>query len=308
MIDIKQLQFFVACAQTGSFSRAARLLYTTQPNVSKVIKALEDSMNQELFVRYTKGIRMTAAGEHVYKYARRVLENMEMLELFEAKDEPEQLLISCNPSSWFADMFVEFYQQNKDERVHYQVYSSSIREMIQRVQERTDDIGFLYVMKNQLSSFQYFLSRNYLEFEVLQITDVMLYPGAGHPFWKNPAEGIKLAGQKLIQCFPDEFSLDNYWYVQDENGDSAADAETVITTNSDYIMERILRTGDLVNISGAYLTEREGTDSLPAAVSLLTGNEQVLFGYVKRQGEELTKWAERFVLYLKEKLAGDWNP
>ncbi|MDO4298229.1 MAG: LysR family transcriptional regulator [Lachnospiraceae bacterium] len=302
MIDIKQLQFFVACAKTGSFSRAAQLLYTTQPNVSKVIKSLEDSMNTELFVRYTKGIRMTAAGEHVYKYARRVMENMEMLEQFEVKNEPEQLLISCNPSSWFADMFVEFYQQNKDEKVHYQIYSTSIREIIQRVQERTDDIGFLYVMKNQLSSFQYFLSRNYLEFEVMKTTDIMLYPGAGHPFWQNPADGMNLSGQKLIQCFPDEFSLDNYWYVQDENGDSAADAETVITTNSDYIMERMLKTGDLVNISGAYLTEKDETDANPAAVSLLTGEQQILFGYVKRQNEELSKWGTKFVLFLKEKL------
>lgn len=302
MIDIKQLQFFVACARTGSFSRAAQLLYTTQPNVSKVIKSLEDSMNTELFVRYTKGIRMTAAGEHVYKYARRVMENMEMLEQFEVKNEPEQLLVSCNPSSWFADMFVEFYQQNKDEKVHYQIYSTSIREIVQRVQERTDDIGFLYVMKNQLSSFQYFLSRNYLEFEVMKTTDIMLYPGAGHPFWQNPSGGMNLSGQKLIQCFPDEFSLDNYWYIQDENGDSAADAETVITTNSDYIMERMLKAGDLVNISGAYLTEKDETDANPAAVSLLTGEQQILFGYVKRQNEELSKWGTKFVLFLKEKL------
>ena len=37
-MDLKQLQYFVACAQAGSFSDAAKILYSTQPSVSKVIK------------------------------------------------------------------------------------------------------------------------------------------------------------------------------------------------------------------------------------------------------------------------------
>ena len=41
-MDLKQLQYFVVCAQTGSFSDAAKNLYSTQPSVSKVIKGLEE--------------------------------------------------------------------------------------------------------------------------------------------------------------------------------------------------------------------------------------------------------------------------
>lgn len=37
-MDLKQLQYFVVCAQTGSFSDAAKNLYSTQPSVSKVIE------------------------------------------------------------------------------------------------------------------------------------------------------------------------------------------------------------------------------------------------------------------------------
>ena len=37
-MDLKQLQYFVVCAQTGSFSDAAKVLYSTQPSVSKVVK------------------------------------------------------------------------------------------------------------------------------------------------------------------------------------------------------------------------------------------------------------------------------
>ena len=47
-MDLKQLQYFVVCAQTGSFSDAAKVLYSTQPSVSKVVKALEDALGSQL--------------------------------------------------------------------------------------------------------------------------------------------------------------------------------------------------------------------------------------------------------------------
>lgn len=301
MVDLKQLQYFVACAQTGSFSKAAEVLYTTQSSVSKVIKAMEESMNAALFERYAKGIRLTREGEHVYKYASPILDNLEKLQAFDRQEEREVLPVSCNPSSWFADMFVQFYERHKAEKLHYEVYSASSREIVERVRERSDDVGFVYVMKNQLPAFQYFLARNYLEFEPLKTTDITLYPGVEHVYWKDENGRMSLCGLKLIQRFPDEFSPDNYWDISDENGDSAADAETVITTNSDYIMERILQVSDLVNISGGYLAEepwRKVTGEVP-----LSGREnQVIFGYVKRQNEPLSPWAGKFTEFLQEKL------
>ena len=44
MLDLKQLKYFIVCAETGSISEAAKLLYTTKPSVSKAIKALEEEM------------------------------------------------------------------------------------------------------------------------------------------------------------------------------------------------------------------------------------------------------------------------
>ena len=54
-MDLKQLQYFVVCAQTGSFSDAAKVLYSTQPSVSKVVKALEDALGMQLFERFPRG-------------------------------------------------------------------------------------------------------------------------------------------------------------------------------------------------------------------------------------------------------------
>lgn len=53
MLEVKELQYFVVCADLSSFSRASEVLYTTQPNVSKVIRSLEE---RSLALKYLKGI------------------------------------------------------------------------------------------------------------------------------------------------------------------------------------------------------------------------------------------------------------
>ena len=65
-MDLKQLQYLVTCAQAGSFSDAAKTLYSTQSSVSKVIKALEDNLGMQLFERLPRGIRLTVQGQKVY--------------------------------------------------------------------------------------------------------------------------------------------------------------------------------------------------------------------------------------------------
>lgn len=61
-MDLKQLQYLVTCAQAGSFSDAAKILYSTQSSVSKVIKALEDNLGMQLFERLPRGIRHYGTG------------------------------------------------------------------------------------------------------------------------------------------------------------------------------------------------------------------------------------------------------
>ena len=67
-MELKQLQYFAASVEYGSFKKAAEKLYTTQPNVSKTIKALETELHIRLLDRRAHGVVMTEAGEKVYKY------------------------------------------------------------------------------------------------------------------------------------------------------------------------------------------------------------------------------------------------
>ena len=74
-MELKQLEYFMVTCEKGSFNKAAECLYTTQPNVSKVISSLEKELGRELFERTGKGIRITPYGETVQEYAQNILHN-----------------------------------------------------------------------------------------------------------------------------------------------------------------------------------------------------------------------------------------
>jgi DNA-binding transcriptional LysR family regulator len=84
-INIKQLETFVAVADMGSFRRAAKKLYTTQPNVSSRIAALESALSTKLMERDAGSVRLTARGHQLLDHARQVLRSMESF--IEAVDE-----------------------------------------------------------------------------------------------------------------------------------------------------------------------------------------------------------------------------
>src|ERR1700751_3188497 len=72
-MDLGELQVFLTVAKEGSFARAAERLYRTQPAVSLTIRKLEDSLEQPLFVRGARPVRLTDAGTLLREYAERLL-------------------------------------------------------------------------------------------------------------------------------------------------------------------------------------------------------------------------------------------
>jgi DNA-binding transcriptional LysR family regulator len=61
-MNLRQLECFVALAEDGSFTKAARRLNLSQPSLSQQIRRLERELGGELIERLPRGIRLTAAG------------------------------------------------------------------------------------------------------------------------------------------------------------------------------------------------------------------------------------------------------
>ena len=69
MIELKQLRYFIAVAEHSSFVQAAQNLYITQPALSRAIAKLEEELGASLVERTTRSIRLTAAGQELYRRA-----------------------------------------------------------------------------------------------------------------------------------------------------------------------------------------------------------------------------------------------
>lgn len=79
-MNLKQLEAFVQVAEGGSFSKAARELYLTQPTISAHISSLEKELNVRLFVRNTKEVSLSDNGKDLYKYAKQMVDLQSKIE------------------------------------------------------------------------------------------------------------------------------------------------------------------------------------------------------------------------------------
>ena len=297
-MDLKQLQYFVACAQTGSFSDAAKILYSTQPSVSKVIKSLEDTLGIQLFERLPRGIRLTVQGQKVYHYACKITNQIDVLENMVSRGMTKWIRISMNPSSWFANQFVDFYNETYDKNYHFQLTTAGVRSVMERVRDYMDDIGFVYILSHQKENFLHELAKNKLQFVALYETDVVFYPGRLTELYNTDKEQVSLEnleGSRFIQNYQDEFF--DIGSVQ-EDSFQWKDLDISVLTNSDYIMEKMLKNSRVSNVSGSYLSEnKEGTTP---GIPLDMNENKVIFGYITHKGEPLDECVEEFLKFLQK--------
>ena len=73
-LRLKQLQLFAAVAETLSFSRAAAILYVSQPLISQQISDLEHQVGTKLFLRNRHSVQLTPAGEIMLQEASSILQ------------------------------------------------------------------------------------------------------------------------------------------------------------------------------------------------------------------------------------------
>ncbi len=72
-MDLFQLEAFVAIVREGSFSKAAKALYRTQPAVSQIVRRLEAEIGQPLFDRSSRRGVLTDAGQVLLEHAERLM-------------------------------------------------------------------------------------------------------------------------------------------------------------------------------------------------------------------------------------------
>jgi DNA-binding transcriptional LysR family regulator len=74
-VHLRDLRYFLAVAEEGNVTQAARQLFVSQPALSKQIRALERQVGSDLFTRGRDGMTLTKSGEGLLPHARRIVDD-----------------------------------------------------------------------------------------------------------------------------------------------------------------------------------------------------------------------------------------
>ncbi len=145
-MNLKQLEAFVQVSESGSFSRAAKELYLTQPTISAHIASLEKELSVRLFVRNTKEVGLSDDGKELYKYARQIVDlEKKIEERFCAKDTGEKRCITIAASTIPAQyllpkVLIRFNEKYPDEQI--KIIETDSSKVVTQIIDHMADVGF----------------------------------------------------------------------------------------------------------------------------------------------------------------------
>lgn len=142
LMELRQLRYFVAVAETGNISTAAKNIFLTQPALSRQIKALETEIGQCLLERRAHSVHLTPVGEGLLREARELLQHADqVLERVRGAGRGVRLRVGYAPSlaSGILSAAVEsFTQTHPDAKV--ELFDLSTGEMLAELERNKLDI------------------------------------------------------------------------------------------------------------------------------------------------------------------------
>ncbi len=142
-MELRQLRYFVAVAEEGNISRAAKRIFLTQPALSRQIKVLEDEVGQCLLERQAHSIRLTPVGEAMLREARELLQQAEqMLERVRVAGRGLRLRVGYAPSlaAGMLSVAVENFTQ-RHPNAHVELLDLSTAEMLAGLESEKLDVA-----------------------------------------------------------------------------------------------------------------------------------------------------------------------
>lgn len=301
-MDLKQLQYFVVSVDSGSFKKAAEVLYTSQPHISKTIKALETELQVELLSRKARGVEPTEAGRKVYDYACRILVESGKIQNVLDAQKAATLRIAAVPSDWLVTMFGEFYQTELERGSHGEYIEGDMEGILQSLHRHRAELGFVYVNQNQMTGFKQTLDYKHLEYAELKKMEPMLFLGPKSPLYHAAfVTNKELRDLSYVQTKDDQDFLSINLIQGNEDYQYHIRRGQVLVTNSRYLMIRMLLETELCSI-GCGIDPGLTDHGEVRGISIRGSGETISFGYVKRRRDELSPEAERFIAFVKEQI------
>lgn len=176
-MNLRQLEFFRTLADTEHMTHAAKLLNTTQPNLSHSMSELEKELDAQLFEKKGRNIQLTKYGKFFYTYVSTALEELNKGErALRELVSPEKGLIDFGfiytAGSFLAPMLMkQFSDQPGNEQIRFNLFQGNSSDMTDLLLKEDVDIA----ITSKLSEDEQ------LNYEILTEQEIVLVVPVDHP-------------------------------------------------------------------------------------------------------------------------------
>ena len=145
-MNLKQLEAFVQVSESGSFSKAAKELFLTQPTISAHISSLEKELNVRLFLRNTKEVSLSDDGKDRYRYAKQITELEKAIEerfYMDSDDGKHFITIAAStiPAQYLLPKVLMCYRERYPKE-QIKIMETDSSEVVTQVVDHMVDVGF----------------------------------------------------------------------------------------------------------------------------------------------------------------------
>ena len=148
-MDIRVLKYFLVVSETLNLTKAAEILLTTQPNLSRQIQNLEEEINQTLFLRDSKKMVLTDAGVFFKKKAEEIVQlfdknEAEILNFNHSNDVIGEIYLGVAETYTFsiiAKVIKKIQEENKN--IKFNIFSSGLTDIEEKLENNLIDFGLV---------------------------------------------------------------------------------------------------------------------------------------------------------------------
>lgn len=262
----------VEIERVRSISQAAENLYIGQPNLSRILKDVEESIGYPVFLRTTHGVRPTERGAIFLQHAHNILREMESINLISPHQMVSQRLRVCIPRSAVTFQLVSNFVKDalETQHVHVEIRECHAKRAIESISGGQAEIGVIRFRQGYEEYFQELVSNEKLTYRKIRSYEDVILMHESHPL----ADRKKLKWDELTG-YVQILHGDNYFLPQ--NYENIQDSEV-------YTVDRQAQLSLLENLSGSYMW------SVPQDEQMLQTNhlvQKVCSGYSNHYCEAL---------------------
>lgn len=301
-MEIKQLEYVIMSADMGSFNKASEFLYTTQSNVSKVIRKLERELGYDIFRRQGNGVALTDAGKLFYEQAQQILKMLQRIEDFSELSHKTCLHIASVVSNFVATHFAQFVMTHNAPEYCLKMWEGSITEVIDLVESGEAELGFVYIGQQQYSSFQTYLQRKGLHFVKIIPAQVEICLGRKNPMSeRNSVRADELVQLNFVSLLEDSISKNYHLHQLEERLHLQKNMANAVQVGSNCALMNILAVTDRTYLCYGTVMDTEILEPDEAGIRTIPvifneeDAEKVYLGYVHKATGNVSGLGEQFL-------------